>query len=74
MATNGNFSQQEQYKNTNTNEQYPATSGGTTADNGGNPDLTKDEVGWYFVEQYYTTLSKSPEKLHVSTSFFDLYF
>jgi len=29
-------------------------------------DLPKDEVGWYFVEQYYTTMSKSPEKLHVS--------
>lgn len=27
---------------------------------------SKDEVGWYFVEQYYTTLSKNPEKLHVS--------
>lgn len=28
----------------------------------------KDEVGWMFVEQYYTTLNKSPEKLHVSTA------
>ncbi|KAL1311726.1 hypothetical protein AAFC00_001823 [Neodothiora populina] len=26
-------------------------------------DIPKDEVGWYFVEQYYTTLSRSPEKL-----------
>ena len=32
---------------------------------GSNSNLSKDEVGWYFVEQYYTTLSKSPEKLHV---------
>lgn len=31
-----------------------------------NKDLAKDEVGWYFVEQYYTTLGKSPEKIHVS--------
>ncbi|KAJ9651317.1 hypothetical protein H2198_009411 [Neophaeococcomyces mojaviensis] len=23
------------------------------------------EIGWYFVEQYYTTLSKSPEKIHL---------
>lgn len=30
------------------------------------PDLSKDQVGWYFVEQYYNTVSKSPEKLHVS--------
>lgn len=32
----------------------------------GNGTVAKDEVGWYFVEQYYTTLSKNPEKLHVS--------
>ncbi|KAK8031162.1 NTF2 and RRM domain-containing protein [Apiospora arundinis] len=30
-----------------------------------NSNLGKDEVAWYFVEQYYTTLSKSPEKLHL---------
>jgi hypothetical protein len=65
MATNGSFAQQEQYKNTT--EQYTATSGAadtTTGSSSGN-DLSKDEVGWYFVEQYYTTLSKSPEKLHL---------
>lgn len=28
-------------------------------------DVPKDEVGWYFVEQYYTTMSKNPEKLYV---------
>ncbi|KAK2738494.1 hypothetical protein FQN57_007009 [Myotisia sp. PD_48] len=28
-------------------------------------DIPKDEVGWFFVEQYYTTLSRSPEKLHL---------
>jgi hypothetical protein len=65
MATKGSFSQQDQYKGTA--EQYPATSGPAESSTGsasGN-DLSKDEVGWYFVEQYYTTLSKSPEKLHV---------
>ena len=65
MATNGSFSQQDQYKSAT--EQYPATSGPAESSTGsaaGN-DLSKDEVGWYFVEQYYTTLSKSPEKLHV---------
>ncbi|CAK7267258.1 hypothetical protein SEPCBS57363_002501 [Sporothrix epigloea] len=30
-----------------------------------NESLSKDEVGWYFVEQYYTTLSKSPSRLHL---------
>lgn len=29
------------------------------------PEISKDEVGWYFVEQYYTTLSRSPEKLYL---------
>ena len=29
---------------------------------------SKDEVGWYFVESYYTTLSKSPETLYVSNN------
>lgn len=65
-TTNGNFHNQEQYKPseagyTSAAEGIPeqTTSGGT------NHDLSKDEVGWYFVEQYYTTLSKSPEKLHV---------
>ncbi|KAH8747702.1 hypothetical protein BGZ57DRAFT_777060 [Hyaloscypha finlandica] len=65
MATNGSFSQQDQYKSAT--EQYPATSVPTESSTGsasGN-DLSKDEVGWYFVEQYYTTLSKSPEKLHL---------
>jgi hypothetical protein len=67
MATNGSFNQQDQYKSAPV-EQYTATSGaaeGNTGSASGN-DLSKDEVGWYFVEQYYTTLSKSPEKLHVS--------
>jgi hypothetical protein len=66
MATNGSFSQQDQYKAGA--EQYPATSvpADSATGSGSSNDLSKDEVGWYFVEQYYTTLSKSPEKLHVS--------
>lgn len=66
MATNGTHAQQELKT-----EQYPATSGPTDTVSGGasgNTELSKDEVGWYFVEQYYTTLSKSPEKLHVRLS------
>ncbi|KNG80469.1 NTF2 and RRM domain protein [Aspergillus nomiae NRRL 13137] len=27
--------------------------------------ISKDEVGWYFVEQYYTNMSRSPDKLHL---------
>lgn len=48
----------------------PSSQSGTTstANNGGSAtnEVPKDEVGWYFVEQYYTNLSKSPERLHVS--------
>jgi len=31
-------------------------------------EIPKDEVGWYFVEQYYTTLNKTPERLNVRRS------
>lgn len=55
MATNGTFAQQDQLKASADVDTNGAT----------NNNLSKDEVGWYFVEQYYTTLSKSPEKLHV---------
>ncbi|KAK7414912.1 hypothetical protein QQX98_006333, partial [Neonectria punicea] len=66
MASNGNFTHQDQYKDSPDQPQTvslvaASDSSVTTA---GNNNLSKDEVGWYFVEQYYTTLSKSPEKLH----------
>jgi hypothetical protein len=48
-----------------TNPGEPATA---STNEGGNGGVPKDEVGWYFVEQYYTTLSKTPEKLHVMPS------
>ena len=32
---------------------------------------SKDEVGWYFVESYYTTLSKNPETLYVGNPIFN---
>ncbi|KAF2022046.1 hypothetical protein BU24DRAFT_36404 [Aaosphaeria arxii CBS 175.79] len=28
-------------------------------------EIPKEEVAWYFVEQYYTTLSKSPDRLYL---------
>ncbi|KAL6885090.1 hypothetical protein HDV57DRAFT_413032 [Trichoderma longibrachiatum] len=62
MATNGSFANQDQYKSSV--DQSAATSAPADAGSSGN-NLSKDEVGWYFVEQYYTTLSKSPEKLHL---------
>ena len=38
----------------------------TSSEQSNHPTPSKDEVGWYFVEQYYTTLSRSPEKIHVN--------
>ncbi|KAH8700748.1 hypothetical protein BGW36DRAFT_135153 [Talaromyces proteolyticus] len=48
------------------NSYHPAPTG--TPSNGpslqeGKNEIPKDEVGWYFVEQYYTTMSRNPEKL-----------
>ena len=42
--------------------QTPPVGGSNTSQQS---DITKDELGWYFVEQYYTTLSRSPEKLYL---------
>ena len=46
-----------------------ATTSEHTGVSEGNKPPSKDEVGWYFVEQYYTTLSKNPETLHVRLAF-----
>ncbi len=40
----------------------PSESTGTTE---GSKAPSKDEVGWYFVESYYTTMSKNPETHYV---------
>lgn len=44
--------------------EYAATNAASTS-SGTTSEISKEEVGWYFVEQYYTTLSKSPHKLYV---------
>lgn len=59
MATNGNTTHQEQWRESGgAPSEAPSNTG---ADN----TPSKDEVGWYFVQQYYTTLSKNPDKLHL---------
>jgi hypothetical protein len=73
LPVNGSYAQQgydgSNYAATNNGPTYsasasqPAQSSGAAAS-----EIPKDEVGWYFVEQYYTTLSRSPDKLHVSQS------
>lgn len=37
----------------------------TTASAGASDKADPQEIGWYFVEQYYTTLSKSPDRIHL---------
>jgi hypothetical protein len=64
MATNGDIAASEQYTTASVGDTPAETASATGSSN---HDLPKDEVGWYFVEQYYTTLSKNPEKLHVRT-------
>ena len=56
---------QQHYANNAYAQQAPPTAStpATTASN--QSDIPKDEVGWYFVEQYYTTLSRTPEKLYL---------
>ncbi|KAI0480451.1 hypothetical protein GGR56DRAFT_626174 [Xylariaceae sp. FL0804] len=67
MATNGNFTHADPFPPSSTaNPASPAAS--SAVDQPGNTstsNLGKDEVAWFFVEQYYTTLSKTPEKLHL---------
>ncbi len=60
MATNGNINHHDQYV-----AAAPPTEASASADSP-TEHLPKVEVGWYFVEQYYTTMSKSPDRLHVS--------
>jgi len=74
-AVNGNYTSQvydtmaNNYAaaNANSNTAYGAAQPAPSpAANTTTSEIPKDEVGWYFVEQYYTTLSRSPEKLFVS--------
>lgn len=69
LYTNDTTAFAAQTPNGNTSGMDYSSSAGATSGGGdaGAPasEVPKDEVGWYFVEQYYTTLSKNPEKLHV---------
>lgn len=64
MTTNGSYVKQDQYKTDS--DQCPTNSTtDSTAANSSRHNHTKDEVGWCFVEQFYTTLGQCPEKLHL---------
>lgn len=74
MPVNGSYApqqhfDQQQYAAQPYTQAAPAASSSTPAPAAANPqpEIPKDEVGWYFVEQYYTTLSRTPEKLYVSS-------
>ncbi|KAI0194476.1 NTF2 and RRM domain-containing protein [Xylaria flabelliformis] len=60
MASTGPTTQTDQYQPSSAAAAAPSA----TSDQS-NSNLGKDEVAWFFVEQYYTTLSKNPEKLHL---------
>ncbi|KAH8166948.1 hypothetical protein CIB48_g1294 [Xylaria polymorpha] len=60
MASTGSSTHTDQYQPSSAVSAVPTA----TADQS-NSNLGKDEVAWFFVEQYYTTLSKNPEKLHL---------
>jgi hypothetical protein len=53
---------------TSTTGYGPAPVSGSTSQQS---ELSKEEVAWYFVESYYTTMSRSPDKLHVSKTWQD---
>ncbi|KAI1659607.1 hypothetical protein F4813DRAFT_387714 [Daldinia decipiens] len=67
MATNGNVTHTDQFSGgpTATASGGVVPSADQTSTTSSNNNLGKDEVAWFFVEQYYTTLSKNPEKLHL---------
>ncbi|KAI4794158.1 hypothetical protein E4T44_12551 [Aureobasidium sp. EXF-8845] len=66
-AINGNFVPQNGYGSIESGYTAPSynSSSVPAQSNNSAADIPKDEVGWYFVEQYYTTLSRSPEKIYL---------
>ncbi|KAI0881959.1 uncharacterized protein GGS22DRAFT_191688 [Annulohypoxylon maeteangense] len=66
MATNGTLPHTDQFPSGSiaATATSAVTADQTSGSNSTN-NLGKDEVAWFFVEQYYTTLSKNPEKLHL---------
>ena len=64
-STNNSNSNANAYSNISQSDQSKSSE---KNGNSGASDIPKAEVGWYFVERYYTTLSRSPEKLHVRGS------
>jgi hypothetical protein len=69
VPVNGTYAHQYEANNyaaanANSTNNYNATQPQQTS-NSSSSEIPKEEVAWYFVEQYYTTLSKTPERLYV---------
>lgn len=47
-------------------DQEPSTATGVASNSEEEKPIPKEMIGWYFVEQYYNTMSKDPSKLWVS--------
>jgi len=56
---------QQHFANNAYAQQAPPTASTPATTSSTQSDIPKDEVGWYFVEQYYTTLSRTPDKLYL---------
>ena len=59
----GQYSQPAELAASTPSHAPSASQSSTTATSSQKAD--PQEIGWYFVEQYYTTLSKSPERIHL---------
>jgi len=47
----------------------PATATMSASQSSGSTAQPPDQVGWYFVEQYYTILGKNPDQVSVSIAY-----
>jgi hypothetical protein len=75
---NGTYAATQSHPYTSHEQANPAsatsTSPTSTQPAAGAQDIPKEEVAWYFVEQYYTTLSRTPDKLYVSLGIKSLHY
>lgn len=60
---NGTHNDRQEYHNAAAGAQY--TENDNSAGKSVVTETTVDEVAWYFVERYYTTLSDKPDQLHL---------
>ena len=71
-TVNGNYGAHPNYNNAEVYQQGQALEGPAPVQPNeqnhaaSTPQLSSTEIGWYFVEQYYNTMSKEPGRLYVS--------